>query len=352
MNDLMQRSIEIILENQHPSGAYIASPNFPNYRYCWFRDGAFTAYAMDLVGEQQSAARFHAWVANIVNHRRDLIANAINKSTQRKPLEAGEILDTRYAVDGKAAEEDWPNFQLDGFGTWLWALKEHQGLTQSQLPANWLEAAHLVADYLAALWRLPCFDSWEEFPDVQHTYTLSAIYSGLQAYSSLSSTDRDPILKEISARILTAGVSNGHFTKSLGSNGLDANLLGLTLPYAVVAPDDRRMRATVSAIEAELRPPEGGLRRYASDSYYGGGDWILLTAWLGWYYAKIGERAKAEEALYWVEAQADADGQLPEQVPSSLVSLDYYHEWTDRWGPIAKPLLWSHAMYIILKRNL
>jgi hypothetical protein len=27
------------------------------------------------------------------------------------------------------------------------------------------------------------------------------------------------------------------------------------------------------------------VRRYLGDSYYGGGNWILLTAWLGWYRA-------------------------------------------------------------------
>jgi len=51
MVNLAQRSIDIILQNQASSGAYLASPNFPNYRFCWFRDGSFTAYAMDLIGE-------------------------------------------------------------------------------------------------------------------------------------------------------------------------------------------------------------------------------------------------------------------------------------------------------------
>ena len=59
MIDLYRRSIQIILENQSGSGAYIASPHFPTYHYCWFRDGAFCAYAMDLAGERESAARFH-----------------------------------------------------------------------------------------------------------------------------------------------------------------------------------------------------------------------------------------------------------------------------------------------------
>ena len=59
MTDLFQRSVEIILQNQSATGAYLASPNFDTYRYCWFRDGAFIAYAMNLAGEHESAQRFH-----------------------------------------------------------------------------------------------------------------------------------------------------------------------------------------------------------------------------------------------------------------------------------------------------
>ncbi len=70
MSDLFQRSIDIILSNQAPSGAYPASPTFPTYRYSWFRDGAFIAHAMDLVGEHESARRFHDWaVSTILRHR-------------------------------------------------------------------------------------------------------------------------------------------------------------------------------------------------------------------------------------------------------------------------------------------
>lgn len=352
MNNLLQRSIEIILQNQSESGAYIASPKFPNYRYCWFRDGAFIAYAMNLVGEHNSAARFHAWVAGVIDHHQPLIENAISKAKRGEPLGAEDVLNTRYDLDGKPADGDWPNFQLDGFGTWLWALNEHKRLTGSELPAPWLEAARLVAAYLAALWRLPCYDCWEEFPDKRHTYTLAAIHGGLRAYSSLSRTNFASILEEIIMQINTTRVADGHFTKFLGSNDLDANLISLAVPYQLVNPQDPVMLATISAIESELRSNHGGVRRYSADTYYGGGDWILLTAWLGWYYARIGQRTKAEEALSWVEAQADAAGQLPEQVPSDISSPEYYQEWENRWGPIAKPLLWSHAMYLILKQSL
>ncbi len=78
----------------------------------------------------------------------------------------------------------------------------------------------------------------------------------------------------------------------------------------------------------------------------------MLTAWLGWYYLQAGAQDRAEKALKWVEAQSDGDGQFPEQVPVNLIDAALYEPWRARWGEIAKPLLWSHAKYIILVTGL
>jgi GH15 family glucan-1,4-alpha-glucosidase len=75
----VQTAIRIISENQAESGAYLASPNFPSYRYCWFRDSSFIAHAMDLTGQHKSASRFHNWTAGVINQRADLIRRTINK---------------------------------------------------------------------------------------------------------------------------------------------------------------------------------------------------------------------------------------------------------------------------------
>ena len=76
----------------------------------------------------------------------------------------------------------------------------------------------------------------------------------------------------------------------------------------------------------------------------------MLTAWLGWYYARLGDAARARRLLEWVEAQAGAQGGLPEQTSVHLNQPAYLNEWHQRWGESARPLLWSHAAYIILQR--
>jgi GH15 family glucan-1,4-alpha-glucosidase len=359
MNDLYQRSVEIILQNQSANGAYVASPNFPTYHYCWFRDGSFIAYAMDLAGQHESAHRFHQWVAERVNERKDLVRAGLIKARSGEKLAEAEILHTRYRLDGTDGEPgNWPNFQLDGFGTWLWALNQHQRQNPAiQLSKELLDASELVADYLCELWSLPCYDCWEEFPDHTHPHTLAAIYGGLRAHAELTGKNHQSVTEAIQKRLLAESEPFGYFVKFPHSPAVDASLLGLTVPYGVVAPDDPIMLRTVEYIEATILR-SGGLHRYAADSYYGGGAWILLTAWLGWYYIELAARRpelvpelqqKIQSCLSWVEAHAENNLNLPEQVAENLNVPSYYPIWVERWGEVASPLLWSHAKYIILR---
>lgn len=107
------------------------------------------------------------------------------------------------------------------------------------------------------------------------------------------------------------------------------------------------MKNTVARIEQDLRAKGQGVKRYAEDSYYGGGDWLLLTAWLGWYYAQYRDVQKGHELLQWVEGQAESNGDMAEQVALNLIAPAYLEKWIKWRGPIATPLLWSHAMYLI-----
>lgn len=354
MINLYEYSKEMILTTQAPSGAYIASPNFPMYHYAWFRDGAFIAYAMDLIGEHASAARFHDWAAATIARHAAKVQGCIAKAPRGEPISPSDGLHTRYTLEGAEGTEAWTNFQLDGFGTWLWSAIEHLRRTRDDAAAaRWADSLALVADYLAALWRQPSYDCWEEFGDHLHISTLAALYGGLRAYTDWrNDSARARVAEEIREFVLEQGVRNGHLVKFIGSDAVDASLLGAATPYRLLAPNDPRMVATVEKIERDLRRDGGGVHRYAADSYYGGGEWILLTAWLGWYYAERGETARAHDCFAWAMAQADERGELPEQIPVHLNAPSEYSTWVARWGAIAKPLLWSHAKFLIVWKAL
>lgn len=358
MSNLYQRSIEIILENQAPNGAYIASPHFPTYHFCWFRDASFVAYAMDLVEQFESAQRFHQWAVERVNERENLVRGSIAKFRAGGKLDESDTLNTRYRLDGRPDEPgEWPNFQLDGFGTWLWALNEHMQRSKLKLQEDWRGAANLVADYLSELWSQPCYDCWEEFPEIVHPHTLAAIYGGLNAHTNLTGADHSRVLEAIRGRLLNNAEKFGHFTKFPEISAVDASLLAIAVPYGVFPPDSPIMMKTVEQISKTILR-DGGVHRYPEDTYYGGGAWTLLSAWLGWYYHELANCREdlAAQALResssckaWIEKQAgETTGWLPEQVPDHLNKPEFYPEWVARWGQIADPLLWSHANYIIL----
>jgi GH15 family glucan-1,4-alpha-glucosidase len=200
---------------------------------------------------------------------------------------------------------------------------------------------------------LPCNDCWEEQEDRIHTYTLAAIYGGLREVAAICDDHLASATAEaVRLFLLDNAVMDGRLVKSLGSSEVDASLLGVAVPFGAIDAKDPVMQRTVEWIERDLRSGPGGLHRYRKDTYYGGGEWILLTAWLGWYYAETGQVQKSEAILDWVEAQTTAQGDLPEQIPANLNEPPYYVTWLRRWGAIASPLLWSHAKYLILREAL
>lgn len=346
--DLRQKSIAVIESNQLSSGGLVACPTFDNYKYSWLRDGTFIAYAMDRVGRHDVAERFYRWVSRAVSRYEDRVEALIAKSRAGITIEHDEHLHTRYKLDGSEGQEGWPNFQLDGYGAWLWGLSEHARSTgKLHLLEEFRPAINVTIRYLLEFWPVPNHDCWEEFGDRVHPSTLACIYGGLRAIDDhFQDGGIAEATEQIQRRILTEGVADGHLIKSLGSREVDANLLWVSTPFRVLNPDHPLMIRTVEEIERRLLT--GGVHRYPQDTYYGGGEWILLTGFLGWYYCEIGRFEQARALLAWIEAQADAEGLLPEQVPSNLNAPNYYPVWVERWGQIAKPLLWSHAMYLIL----
>jgi isomaltose glucohydrolase len=352
LDALVTHSISVIERNQADTGAYAASPNFPVYRYCWFRDGSFIADAMSRAGRPESADAFFAWCARVVEARAGRTDGLVERRARHEHIAPEEFLPCRYTLEGGESTEEWWEFQLDGYGTWLWSLDNHaarHGLSASR----YARAAELTVRYLNAFWDEPCFDWWEEHAEHRHTSTLAALHGGLDAatqWEFLSAEVRDAagrVAGEIRARVLDEGVHQGHLSKWLGGGGLDGSLISCGTPFRLLAPTEPLMIQTVRAIE-QAQTPGGGVHRYASDTYFGGGEWLLLAAFLGWYRLEVGDVAGACSQLLWVAAQASPGGDMPEQVSENLLAPGRYDEWVERWGPIATPLLWSHAMFVTL----
>ena len=262
----------------------MACPSFPPYRYSWLRDGSFIADAMSRVGEVESAEAFFDWVARIV--------------------ERGLGFEARYTLEGEHDPSEWPHRQHDGWGLWLWVLRQHAARHGGG--DRWRDAAAATAAHLERVREEPCVDWWEEREGV-HAATLACIAAGLGDDLDLSRAEER----------------------------LDGSLL--VLPFLGFGPVD----------VTPLVGPGGGVHRHLDDTYYGGGEWLLLTALLG-----LAEPEQGEERLEWIAAHAAADGGLPEQSHDHLLHPEAYDGWVAKWGPPPSPLLWSHAMFLTLDHEL
>jgi isomaltose glucohydrolase len=352
---LARHSVQVILANQAPSGAYLASPSFPVYRFSWFRDGAFIAEAMSRAGHRESADRFFGWCSNVLTEREAEVEALIRRRRAGEAIEESDFLHARYTVDGKDSGEDWWTFQLDGYGSWLWALDQHARRHDGAVEP-FAQAAGVAVRYLAEFWFEPCYDWWEEHRGERHTSTLAAIRAGLVAaagWDALAPPLR-ALAQQTAARIWQVvterGIRDGRLTKWLDGGDLDASLIACATPFLLVDPRGPVAAATIESLEAQLA--HGGVHRYGGDVYYGGGEWVLLAGMLGSHYAAVGRIDDAWAQLRWIAAQATDGGDLPEQVSGHMLHPDRHAEWVERWGPVATPLLWSHAMFVTLALDL
>ncbi|MRX43019.1 glycoside hydrolase family 15 protein [Agromyces kandeliae] len=350
---LVASSAELIASLQDAGGAYPASPTFSAYAgYSWFRDGAFIADAMSAHGRVESAERFFGWCADVLESRRVDIGAITAAGRAGESVADSAMLPTRFTFDGRAGDDEWWDFQLDGYGTWVWALAEHARRHGTDA-SRWAPAIALTVDYLANSWRRPCFDWWEEHAEHVHVSTLGCIAAGLRAASSLGVLDDDlaglaaASAADVEAFMLQHGVADGHLTKWVGSTAVDASLAAIVGIMDVVPAASDLGAATIAAIERDLAV-DGGVHRFLGDTYFGGGQWPLLSCFLGLAHARAGDRDRARELLAWSASTAGPDGSMPEQVERHLLDPSRVEEWVERWGPSADPLLWSHAMLIRL----
>jgi GH15 family glucan-1,4-alpha-glucosidase len=359
---LVTRSLDVISGFQSPTGAFPASPTFSAYRgYSWLRDGAFIAEGVSRYGGVAEAGAFHAWCARIVADRAGRVDALVERAARGETVGHAEMLPTRFTLDGLDGDDEWWDFQLDGYGTWLWALAEHTARHGTAVPGELDKGVRATARYLAAFWSSPCYDWWEEHVDQRHVATLGAVHAGLRAalsFGVLSAAETTAAAEAVggiealvAAEGIAAGTAGGHLTKWLGTDAVDGSLLACVAPYGLYPPDSPVGAATVAEVERQLAR-DGGVYRYLADTFYGGGRWVLLAGFLGWNHARAGRPEEAMRYLEWMAAQATAAGDLPEQVAGALLAPDRRAEWVERWGPVATPLLWSHGMYLILAGEL
>jgi GH15 family glucan-1,4-alpha-glucosidase len=336
---LYRRTLLVLdLLSDRRTGAVIAAPELDpdfehsgGYGFVWGRDLAFIVLAFLAAGRNDLAGRALRWLPGA--------------------QEPEGLWLQRHWTDGTLAPS-WCKHQLDETGAILFAYDAAwRELRDERLDADLWPSARRAAEFLLGAIEqdgIPCAtaDLWEE-REGRHAFTAAAVYGGLRAAAAMARR-HEPHLSEsyeAAAEVVREGIErelwsefHGRYLRSIGDPILDVSLLGLAWPFAAVDPAGARMRATVAALDAELRGPAGGVARYAGDTYAGGNNWVLAALWVGLWCRQVGDTAGLELSLeYAVRAQTDL-GLLPEQV-------------TDDGEPAwVVPLAWSHAMFLLAAR--
>ena len=394
--DLYRRSLLILRTHIDQSGAVIAAVDSDilsfsrdTYAYCWPRDGALAARALDLAGFQQAPLRFYEFCAD------QLTADGylLHKYTADGQLgsswhpwmgarTAGKGCDGASASSAGAGEapagyEMQLPIQEDETALVVWALWHHFRRWQDVEAIKGLygrlvkKSARFLASYRDPVTRLPgpSYDLWEERRGIC-TFTCGAVVGGLDAAAEFArafgeeelageyaaaaveirqAMDRHLYRPELGrfARMIT--VSDAGEVSVDGT--LDASLAGAFM-FGAFAADDPRVVATMNAVRDDLtcRTAVGGVARYRGDYYHQvsrdidsvpGNPWFLCTIWLGMHAVacagNLSDLAPAREVLRWVEAHKLPSGVLPEQLhPSTGAALS------------VSPLAWSHAALVTL----
>jgi len=373
--DLYKKSLLILRTNIDSNGAIIAGNDSDiqhfardTYSYMWPRDGALTAYALDLAGYHGITRQFFDFCLDIISKGKESVGYFLHK------YNPDQSLGSSWHPWLNGQEKRLP-IQEDGTGLIIWALWFHFD-TYRDIEFIIKQHRDLVircGDFLASYrdgttgLPLPSYDLWEEKWGI-HTFTVSAVYAGLKGAEQFAiffgDKRRSEIYRKAAHEVRAAmdahlySKEHKRFLKTIlpkSDGGFDLDLTIDASIYApfyfkVFEPDDERVVNTMNAVKEHLwvKTSVGGIARYEGDRYHQSADnagdipgnpWFICTLWLAQWYIAVAKTPddlkEAAAILDWVTSNALSSGVLAEQV----------HPYKN--FPISvSPLTWSHAAFI------
>ncbi len=288
------------------------------------------------------------------------------KNTQNK----NGMWEQRFYTDGKLAPS-W-GYQIDETASVVFGVYRHYQKTKDiKFLKDNLKMCEKAVDFLLkyvkdiedGTGKFPLsYDLWEECEGI-HSYSLAAIFAAFESIANMYDILRPDFennriklekmrndtehIREEQLKLKEYIIKNLYdTTKSSFLRNKDAkmdiSLLGLTTPFGVFSPKEKKITNTVEKINLTLRTYTGGYLRYEGDNYMGGKNpWVISNLWLALYFLEIGENKKAKECFDFVVATSLENGMLGEQIDNSTMKP----AWVIGLG-------WSHAMFIITLEKL
>ncbi len=256
------------------------------------------------------------------------------------------MLPARYTLEGTIEQDDptepWPNFQIDGYGMWLWSLERHRRAGARRRAGRTVDLTASISPRLAA----PCWSCWEETRRAEHASTLLALATGWPRPRGCSATRRSPT-RPIAVRDELAGRrERRRRRKGAGQTGVDSSMLWLGASFGLAATT-LPWAATVEAVEQELivRTAAASAATSATPTTAEGSGCCSPGGSAG---TRRRRRRRVGARAARLGARAGARERRPARAGDGLVAGPRAGRALGRaLGTGATPLLWSHAMFLI-----
>jgi GH15 family glucan-1,4-alpha-glucosidase len=306
----------------------IGGPRNWDYRFCWVRDSTLTLLALMNAGYYEEAQCWRDWLTRAVAGRPEQLEVMYGVGGERRltewevPWLPGYENSSPVRI-GNAAHSQ---LQLDVFGEIMDTLHQGRrgGLSASE--AGW-DVQIALLRHLAEIWAKPDHGIWEVRTEPMH-FTYSKAMTWVAFDRALKSAEMFGLPGPVERWRALCGEIHRHvcknawdekrntFTRSYGSNDLDASLL-LLAPIGFIKPDDPRYRGTVEAIERDL-VVDGLVLRYDSlkskDGLPAGeGAFLACSFWLADAYLLLGRRDDAEKLFRRLTGLCNDVGLLAEE---------------------------------------
>ena len=396
VRELYKRSLLIVRAHADSGGALIASPGsdismpFNNrdpdwrpphddpfhghedYAYCWPRDGALVAMAMDKAGYGRLSAAFLQFCTDVMTHDHPRLWTYM----QQKFTAAGSLGSNVIPWVDSRGQTRLP-IQEDETALTLIAFRHHYEMTGEWefMARQYAPLVKGMASFMAEFrdpktgLPLPSQDLWEERDGI-HAFTVATVWRALMDASELTELFDEPhrtrqyrdAADEIKAAVLehmydeveerfvrTVMVSDDGKVEL--DRTVDASLYALAY-FGMFEPDDPKIIRTVAAIRSRLSidGPQGGMARFEGDRYQltptgkaagiPGNPWFLCSLWDAEYEIML---ARTEEDL--ASPLATLEWVVDHALPSGVIAEQMDCETGEPVG--AAPLTWSHGTFVL-----
>ncbi len=346
-------------------GTFIAAAEFDpsfewsgGYGYCWPRDAAICAFALQNLGDRDKVARFFDWAA-----RTQLPdGHWYQRSwTDGSPGPSWCVLDHEIQLDQTCAMVHaagvYARHLSSGKGRGGLPLSEEGERFVEKVRPMIAQATHALIDHLdETCLHKPSMDLWENSRG-SFAYTQAGLWAAFKEADEVFNIASDRTGPDVRARIRERLLNTfwkpdrGQWLRRISPEGeedatLDSSCIGLIYPWGVLDLEDLADRkialATLDGVSRHLRSEvKGGaaILRFEGESYMGGGPGCVNTLWLALCRLLVAESADSEaqrveqrglamDDIRVALANTNPTGQLPELIPK--VHFDYWaapHGW-------------------------